>query len=76
MPWVLLMASVVINVYLLVDNAKQKELTEIHQKLARQKEEELSTLETRFEEHLSVAKAAYARAEAQLEEAKKNLEED
>lgn len=76
MPWVLLVISAAINLYLIVDNAKQRELAEIHQKLARRKEAELYKLSTKFEENLSVAKAAYARAEAQLEQAKKDREQN
>jgi hypothetical protein len=69
--WVMLMASVAVNVYLIIENGRQKELAAIHLKLAKQRLEELSVFESKFEENLSVAKASYARAEAQLEEAKK-----
>ena len=72
--WVLLVASMTINIYLALDNKKQRELAEIHLKVATQKQAELSAFELKFEQNVSVAKAAYARAEAQLEEAKKNLE--
>lgn len=76
LPWILLMASMTFNIFLALDNRKQRELAEIHLKVARQKQAELSAFELKFEENVSVAKAAYARAEAQLEEAKKNLEEE
>jgi hypothetical protein len=73
--WVLLMASVAVNVYMIIENGRQREIAAIHLKLAKQRQEELSVFESKFEENLSVAKAAYARAEAQLEEAKRNRDQ-
>jgi hypothetical protein len=72
--WVMLIASMAVNVYLIIENGRQKELAAIHLKLAKQRLEELSIFESKFEENLSIAKASYARAEAQLEEAKKSRE--